>query len=489
VKNSIRLPLRAGSLVLTLAATAFAGDYSTWGKYRTVTINAAGITTTGVARVPVPIRFTSASHGDMFSAALAALPGGSDLRVTKADGTTDVPFEIDHWNVGGPGTIWVLLDTVPAGGSVALRIYWHKSGAASASNGAAVFSPANGFVAAWHFSQPAGAAMLDATGNNNTANPAAGGAAPTEQAGSLIGTGKTFNGTSQFYQVGTDSSAVNLNTNTGPYTITAWANVEDCTTRISVFSKYANSNSVVGGRQYVLQTGPNANSWRMTNSVPSLAASNANNEFATDDSASCVSGSWTYLAATYNTGGAAAIGDSVGARTLQMRVNARPLTYGKVYSQTTGASIGRASNTFIGKLANNERYMRGSLDELTVSNVVRSADWLKLSYETQKAGATTTAISSESVTQILGRLPSGRAVSGFGIRSGGAGVTFDLPANLAGMAGIKLVVLDPSGREVWSRAVPADARQVSWNGPVTPGLYLARAWIGGTLAFETRVVR
>lgn len=409
--NKFTLP-RLLTRLLLLCTTAFAGDYSTWAKYRNVTVNTAGINSTGVGKIPVLIRLNVTGQFDMFTQSEAVLPNGADIRITKADGTTDLPFEVDSWTSGtsGAGALWVLLDTLPPNTSYPLRIYWNKAGVTTASNGPAVFSAANGFLAAWHFSQEAGLPLLDATGNN-TATPAGGAAAPTNNASSIIGFGKTFNGTSQFYQVGTDASALNLNSNTGPYTITAWANVDTCTTRVVVFSKYANSNSTAGGRQYALQTATTPTSWRITNAVPALSTNASNNEFAADDLSSCSNKTWTYLAASYETRGAAPVGDSIGASKLQLRVNSRPIVYGTLFSET-GSSIGTASNTYIGKIASNDRYMKGSLDEITVSNVTRSADWLRVSYENQKAGSTTVSIDAQSTpptTAVAGGLQAHRS--------------------------------------------------------------------------------
>jgi hypothetical protein len=381
-----------------LCATALAGDYSSWVKYRNITLGTTGITTTSVNRIPILIRFNEATQSDMFTGADAVLANGADLRFTKTNGTTDLPFEVDYWTTGagGSGAVWVLLDSVTANNSSAysLKVYWSKSGATTASAPTTVFDTANGFLSVWHMNEGAGANLFSATGNGPAAAPGSGSAQPTNNPNAVIGAGKTFSAASaQFYQVGSDSTSLRLNSNTGPYTITAWANPSSCSARIAVIAKYANDNST-GTRQYALHTANSTDTWRMTNNPTLLSNQTSNNEYVADVSGSCIEGSWTYLSGTYSTGGVQPTADATGAAFVTLSVNGAVAVTGVTANQATGTSIGTAANTFIGKIASNERYMDGSIDEITVSKVTRTADWTKLSYETQKPGSTALSIGS-----------------------------------------------------------------------------------------------
>ncbi len=466
------------SVLLALTCAAFATDYSSWAKYKNLTLSTTGITTTAVTKIPVLVRLSVANQFDLFTGTTAALANGADIRVTKADGTTDLPFEIDSWTTGakGAGAIWVLLDSVPQNSPSAysFRIYWNKAGATTISNSAAVFAPSNGFLAVWHFNQASGTPLVDATGNGNTATPGSG-AAPTDDSTSVIGMGKTFDGATQFYAVGTDSTALSLNTDNGPYTITAWANSGSCPSgRVAVLSKYANDNSA-GSRQYALQTGPTSSNWRLTDDPTSFSTLTANNEFVADAAGTCVPGTWTYLAGTYYSA-VTPTADATGAANAVLYVNggASPTT-GVTASQATGTSIGKHSLTYIGKLADNTtpRFMDGPIDELTVSNVVRSDDWINLSYQTQAPASTALTIgASVPPTGIFSQ----SVAAGFKIQSTGSSVLFQLPV---GISGVRISVMDMSGREVWNRGVDAGTQQVSWNGKTAggtsaSGVYLIR---------------
>jgi hypothetical protein len=481
---SMRTFHRISALALAALATiAGAGDYSTWAKYRVVTLNTTGITATAVKKIPVALRFNVAGQFDMFTGSTAALANGADIRVTKADGTTDVPFEIESWTTGasGSGLLWVLLDSVPANSASAygLRVYWNKAAVTTMSSSSAVFDTANGYLAVWHFNQAAGANLVDATVNAYSAVPTG---TPTDNAASVLGNGKVFDGATH-YTVGTGST-LSLNTETGPYTITAWSNPTSCGSRITIASKYANDNSE-GTRQFALQTGPTSTNYRMTNNPTSFSNLTSNNEFVADATGACLEATWTFLAGAYNTNGAPPSADATGAAFVTLSVDGGTPVTGVTANQGTGTSIGTNAPFLIGNITSMDRYMNGTIDELTVSKVARSDDFIKLSYETQKIGATAVTVASVSVPP-TSLLPGLRSQAGFGIQRTGSKVTFALPA---GIIGAKVSVMDVSGREVWSRNVSADTREVSWTAGKASGLYVARTILSnGAIAAESKLL-
>jgi len=474
-----RLNLMTVLMVLGASLATKAGalpPYAAWVKSTNVTLNTSGITTTTLYNIPILVRFSAASQSDMFTGVTTALSTGADIRITKSDGVTALPFEIDNWKGGisGSGAVWVLLDTVAANAatSYVFKVFWDNDTAHTVSNSAAVFSPGNGFLAVYHFNQPSGSTLVDATGNGNVATPASGGA-PTDDSASLIGIGKNFDGATQYYMVGADSTALNLNSDNGPYTITAWVNPTSCpTARMAVLSKYANNNNP-GTRQYALQTGPTTANWRLTDDPSTLSSTTANNEYVADDPGTCNPGTWTYLAGTYYNANAPTA-DATGAANAALYVDGGTPVTGVSATQATGTSIGHSSQAFIGALddTSNPRYMAGTIDELTVSNVVRSSDWINLSYQTQMPTATALTIADQTPLSIL----SPNVAGGFKIQSMGSSVSFQIPT---GLSGVRIVVMDLAGREVYNRGVNAGTREVSWNGETgggTPvsGLYFVR---------------
>jgi hypothetical protein len=105
-----------------------------------------------VTNIPLSVRFKASAHKDMLdSAATQVQANGSDIRVTKADGTTDVPFEIEYLATGPNGRLhlWILADNVPANNASAasFRVYWGRTGQSSMSSPATTFPTSAGYQA------------------------------------------------------------------------------------------------------------------------------------------------------------------------------------------------------------------------------------------------------------------------------------------------------------------------------------------------------
>ena len=168
---------------------AASGDvYTGWTNQRDYALNAAatGITT-NVVNFPVLIRLTSAD-----SAVFNSATTPTDLRFAKGSNlNVAFPYQVERWDATDKlAEVWVLVDTVFPGSQQSLRMYWGNATATAASNGAAVFNPANGFVAVWHLQD-----LTDATGNGYTLSNNAG---ATKSAG-IIDSGYTFVGASKQY--------------------------------------------------------------------------------------------------------------------------------------------------------------------------------------------------------------------------------------------------------------------------------------------------
>ena len=260
-------PMKVLSALGVLAAIAHAGDYSTWARYRPVTLSTSGMgLSAAVTNVPILVRFKASAHKDMLdSAATQVQANGSDIRVTLADGTTDVPFEIEHLSTGANGRlhIWVLASNVPANNPSAgsFRVYWGRTGQTSMSNPAATFPTSAGYQAVFHLNDTgstgatirnsANSAMNGtATGTSTTTGQGAGNGFVTAKAGSLVRTFGTSGGGE-----GDETPATNfikftppvgnaLRTHTGPYTIEGW-----------IYSSITNNGNTSQGTKTIVAQG------------------------------------------------------------------------------------------------------------------------------------------------------------------------------------------------------------------------------------------
>lgn len=496
--------------ILALAGASFAGDYSTWGNYRNITVNTTGITTTAVTNIPVLVRFNPSTHANMFTGATAVLANGADIRVTKADGTTDIPFEVDHWVTGasGSGAIWVLLDSVAANSANAasFRVYWRKPGATSLSNPSATFSPANGYQAVFHLNEATNDTVRDAANGYRATN------VNTYSTSDLGEMGKIGHAR-EFYtsQPGADTPAENflrfapgatdaLSTHTDAMTLEAWV----VATPVS-----NNGNTSAGIKQIIAHNNANGDGAYLIRS----GSGSPGNYYGAGGTAAQIETNigprtpfqeqtyWVYINATYN-GTAWVIRRQRDISTDdQVEPWGSPIISGGETSPVetiTGAGPVATTNPwFIGAYSSDGtangtmvRPWAGRIDEVRISTVARSADFTRLSFESQRATPTVVSIG-DNVTVSLNPNATVSA-SRLWTRREGSSVVLLMPEGL--VAG-RVSVLDMQGREVWGRNVGQGEREVTWNGLSSAGkslrgVYVARLTMAGakTAAAESRVV-
>jgi hypothetical protein len=108
----------------------------------------AGIDGT-VLGAPLLVRLDSANFD--FSRARSA---GQDLRFAKADGTP-LPHEIERWDsTGRRAEVWVKVDTLLGGrDDQHILLYAGRDDASDNSSGASVFNAAGGFAGVWHLAE------------------------------------------------------------------------------------------------------------------------------------------------------------------------------------------------------------------------------------------------------------------------------------------------------------------------------------------------
>src|SRR5690606_28054402 len=246
---SIPRPHRLAAGVFVLAALTQAAGYSTWSRYRDVTVSTAGLNLSApVKKMPLLVRFKAADHADMLNNASTQISAdGADVRVTKADGTTDVPFEIEQATTGANGSLvlWVLADSVGqnAANAAKFRVFWGKAGETSVSDPASVFDEANGYLAVWHMNGTDG--EVNVAGDADL-NAAATGTVPS--ANGVAGQARSFSTTDNYLSVPNSADGrLNLASETD-YTLSAWVYSDSITTQ----NGYGHSIVNKGNNQYVL---------------------------------------------------------------------------------------------------------------------------------------------------------------------------------------------------------------------------------------------
>jgi hypothetical protein len=367
--------------VLMLAGLSLAQEnYSTnWTGHRTLHVNTANASPTGtsitanVLKYPMLVRL-SAKDSAIFTAAKA---GGVDIRFTKANNTTRLKHQIDTWDATGRNAaIWVLMDTVLANSLQTLRM-------------------ANGFEAVWHLGDSTGLQLrANSVPGGNPATPkvlgttAATGFAPKV---GLIGWADSLRS-----QVGNTDTADHFTVGSGYQfaqgtgTISTWINMPAAgqggdwnnfialssgTTIGGGLNQGGLTNNIWMGRQQNTNNFRFGTSYSFSTTVNGVEAPNR-------DIAQGLAplGQWHHFTVSF---------DGTMGRSRKLYRN------GVLTGSFPAGPTDTSSNikpvlrtlTFIGRSAWGDRNLRGKVDEVRISKVARSADWVKLDWGSQNQAA------------------------------------------------------------------------------------------------------
>ena len=330
--------------------------------YLNTTASGANVSGT-VNNFPVLIRLTATQFNFP-----GAQSDGSDLRLARPD-NTPLPYEIERWDgVKGQAEIWVKVDTVYGNYSTHfITMYWGNPNASGLSDGAAVFDTGalgGGFQGVWHLQETGKNRALDATGNHYDGNPSD--TAPTPAAGP-IGVAQQFNGISNYIgMAGTANSKLNFPVN-GTFSVSAWAKVD----------RFNNQSNVIVSKQlyqFSLQL-RNDNFWEFHNYADTIGFES------TASSSSASPGVWTYVVGVRSGKNQYFfVNGTLNGSFTEGAIAAGNATMPRITSDIV--SIGRLPA--INNPGQTWRHFTGTIDEVRISNIAQSADWIKLCYMNQR---------------------------------------------------------------------------------------------------------
>jgi hypothetical protein len=278
---------------------------------------------------------------------------------------------------------------------------------------------------------------MDGTANapDATANglAAVAGGAPGSASGN-IGPGRTFDGSTQYFSVA-DNPRLNF---TEQITLSLWVNATNWngSTRLIQKSPAADNNS----GQYGLRDDSN-----------NMLALNLNGIHTNNGLASSpATGEWHLVHVTFD-----------GSTTAQYQDGAL------VASGSNSAPIAVTDGDLqIARRPDATSYFTGTLDEVRINKVARSADWVKLEYENQRAGQTMMPTTPVSI-----RAMDARAAGGFSVKSGSQGLVFQFPGAQDGKT--VLAMTDMWGRTVWSGIFAPGSTRLGWDGRANDGAHVS----------------
>ncbi|MBN2188417.1 MAG: DUF2341 domain-containing protein [Chitinispirillaceae bacterium] len=296
---------------------------------------------------------------------------GEDIRFAKSD-STPLPFEIERWNpAAGLAEVWVKIDTVHGDNNTqSIIMYWGNHGAASASNSAAVFDAAAGFQGVWHLGEAGNTTAFDATANSYDGTPT--GMSTASAVSGIIGTAQNFNGVSSYITMANTANSMLSFPEDGSYSLSLWVYADTIDTLWHVIAGK-------GHEQYYVKLkcfGNNRATWEF------VEFQDQQGWDYTEDSTPPAPGAkqWVNITGVRE--------DSQ--QRLYINGTLVSSTIGLMagnYTRNTGDdfTIGRYARLVTIPYYEGRCYFDGSVDEVRVSNVVSSADWIKLCYMNQRS--------------------------------------------------------------------------------------------------------
>ncbi len=313
---------------------------------------------------PVLVKLTDGVNG--FAAALAR-SDGADLRFTAGDGTTPLDFELEEWEPTGTSCAWVRIPAFT--NNTTIYAYWGNDNLgrlpASQTDGSVWLA---NYKAVWHLDKVNGVedlrdsalGRLDGTDNGNSYTSAG-----------LIANGQRFDPSDGGDYLSVPYAAsLNLNT----FTVTAWVKLASepgsygiIGTRIpadrETFDIKVSGNSIHGDFG-------NGTAWINT-AVDILSTDTGSNGQGGD----LAVGPWYQV--TY------VIDDA--AKQFRLFLNGdlkKTIGYAG-----TALFMGSGQSLWIGDDYAGHEYMNGTLDEVRIGSVARSADWIRACYLNQASNA------------------------------------------------------------------------------------------------------
>jgi len=266
---------------------------------------------------------------------------GEDIRFATNTGTP-LAYQIDEWAAAaGTASIWVRMPNIKGNARQEIRLYWGKADAASESSGSAVFNESNGYLSVWHMNDP----VKDEVGTLESKD------AGTTSAPGMIGKSRHF-GVGKGINCG--EHIATYPSGASPHSSEAWFRAEKPNATILGWG-----NEQAQGKVIMQFVSPPHIRMDCYFSGANVAGGN-----------SLPMSQWIHVVHTFKNG------DS--------RVYVNGVLAGSSTSTGAPLAIKSPARMYVGGWYNNYRFV-GDIDEVRISKVTRSADWVKLQYENQKS--------------------------------------------------------------------------------------------------------
>ena len=268
-------------------------------------------------------------------------PAGLDLRFIDADGATELKYHIEDWNASGNSYVWVNVTNIDANSDTDyIWMYYGNPSAINAQDVQGTYD--DNFVGVWHLNETVMDEQTTGTHYDSTSNKNDGSQNGSDDTSGKMYKGQYFDGIDDTIDCGNKS---NLDVNY--ITIEFWVWINSWIDDAGILAKGDNTY-----RQYWI--------WTYGNEVSFEIDEAPYQNYAWSPSL----GQWEHLVLTYN-------GTNVTTYRNGLQEN--------IYPQSTGAIDPTPESLLFGYIPS-YNYFDGALDEVRISNMARSADWISAQY-------------------------------------------------------------------------------------------------------------
>jgi hypothetical protein len=265
---------------------------------------------------------------------------GEDIRFSTSTGTP-LAYQTEEWDAtNGTASIWVRIPTIKGNARQEIKLYWGKTDAASESNGSAVFNESNGYLSVWHMNDP----VKDEVGTLTSIDTG------TTASAGMIGEGRHFGG----------EKGIECGENIATYPSGASAHSSEAWFR----AEKPNANIIAWGNEQA--QGKVVMQFR---SPPHITMDCYFSDGNVKGNSTLRMSQWIHVVHAY--------------QREDSRIYVNGLLDGVSTSRGAPLAIRSPAKMWIGGWYDNFNFV-GDMDEVRISKVARSAEWIRLQYENQK---------------------------------------------------------------------------------------------------------
>ncbi len=311
-----------------------------WNNRKKITISHSNLTS-DISNFPLYIKVAESS-GVSTNIGASVLANGYDVRFTASDKITLLPYEIESFSVDSnnlTADFWVKVPLISSTSDTEIYMYYGKVDAVDGQNASNVWD--ENYMGVWHLKESGSGAVGDYKDSTlSQANSTNTSSQPT-LVGGIIGKAQNFDGSDKI-----NTSSISHDINTGNFTFEAWVNpltLSGTSTYRSIMSNGQKSPVLYTRGTYLRSY------WSSDLSSGATLSTNL----------------WQHI-----------VFNRSGTNALNFYKNASVTSS----SPTSSGSLGSSAIITIGQNGDGSQYWSGAIDEVRISNIARSANWIKFEY-------------------------------------------------------------------------------------------------------------